>query len=508
VPATAARIGDRRRRAPLIWRGMRRYGPALLCIIGVPLALLVVYGAPYLNYDASYSLVWAHDIAKGWTPDYEGFIAPTPHPLQTFVSFIALPLGGLTEEALAWVVMFAFGGLVYVIYLLGRELFNPAVGIVAAAVIASRPAFDKNALAAYQDIPFVLLVLWALLVEIRTPRRGWPVLALLTLAGLLRPEAWILAGLYYLYLFPRLSWGERAALAGLAAAGPVLWSVSDWAITGDPLHSFHGTKDLAAQLDRPRDPAEAPLWTARFLGFTLREPLMVGVPVGCVFALMYARRDDIGRGALIVLGLAGLMTLIFIASTLGGLPLIARYVLTPTALLAIIYGLACFGWLSLDEGTRERQVWQGVGLATLALSVVFLPWHITLVDDMRQKISNYGTIQKDLETVADAPVFRRAYAECGRVSTTDHRPVPAMRFYVGGPPGSVQSSAAPGYPWAQIAIYPRTLDVARKFYNRIPDMTPPPRMRYQRVLTTDHWVLYVTPECAAKAAATQAATAR
>ncbi len=478
---------------------MRRYGPAFLCILGVPLALFLIYGAPYLNYDASYSLVWAHDIVNGWTPDYDGFIAPTPHPLQTFVSVLALPLGGLTEEALAWVVMVAFGGLVWVLYLLGRDLFNKWVGVVAAAVVATRPAFDKNALAAYQDIPFVLLVLWALLLEVRTPRRGWPVLALLALAGLLRPEAWVLAGLYYLYLFPRLSWSERAGLAALAAAGPVLWAASDWAIAGDPLHSFHGTKDLAAQLDRPRDPAEAPLWTARFLGFTLREPLMVGVPVGCVFAVMYARRDQIGRGAAIVIGLGALMTLIFIASTLAGLPLIARYVLTPTALLALVYGLACFGWLMLPDGSQERRMWKGVGLATLALSVVFLPWHVSLVDEMQKKVSNYGTIQKGLEDVADAPAFVKAYAACGRVSTTDHRPVPALRYYVGGPPGSVQSAAATGYPWAQIAVYPRTLDDARKFYNRIPDMTPPAHMRYRKILVTDYWVLYVTPECVAKA---------
>ena len=47
-----------------------------------------------------------------------------------------------------------------------------------------------------------MFVIWALLLEIRQPRRGWPVLAMLSLAGLLRPEAWVLAGLYWLYLFP------------------------------------------------------------------------------------------------------------------------------------------------------------------------------------------------------------------------------------------------------------------------------------------------------------------
>ncbi len=53
---------------------------------------------------------------------------------------------------------------------------------------------------AYVDVPYVLLVLSALLVESRRRRAGAPVLVLLALAGLLRPEAWAFSGLYWLYL--------------------------------------------------------------------------------------------------------------------------------------------------------------------------------------------------------------------------------------------------------------------------------------------------------------------
>src|SRR3954471_11624593 len=108
----------------LIWSIL----PGLLVISGSALVIFLVYGPPYLNYDASYSLVWAHDIAKGFTPDYNGFIAPTPHPLQTLVSYLALPLGSATTGFLAWLVLFSFGGIVWVVYLLGKELFNRPVG--------------------------------------------------------------------------------------------------------------------------------------------------------------------------------------------------------------------------------------------------------------------------------------------------------------------------------------------------------------------------------------------
>ena len=41
------------------------------------------------------------------------------------------------------------------------------------------------------------------------------------LAGLLRPEAWILAGLYFLWMSVGATWGERARYAALAAIAPL-----------------------------------------------------------------------------------------------------------------------------------------------------------------------------------------------------------------------------------------------------------------------------------------------
>lgn len=469
----------------------------LLVIVGTPVVLWLVYGPPYLNYDASYSLVWAQDIAKGLTPDYTGFIAPTPHPLQTFVSFLALPFGSAAEPLLAWGVMLCFGVIVWLVYLLGRDLINPWVGVLAAIIVFTRPAFDRNALATYQDIPFVMFVIWALLVEVRRPKCGWPVLTLLALAGLLRPEAWVLAGLYWLYLLPGRSWKDRAWLALLAAAGPVLWAVSDWAVTGDLLHSLHGTSDLAALLDRPREPEEAPIWTLRFFGFTLREPLIIGVPIGCAFLWLCMRRQF-----KILFGVAALMTGIFILTTLFGLPLIARYVLTPTVLLAVIYAAGVFGWRSLDADHPRRQMWKWIGVASLALSIVWIPWHLKLVDETHEKIENYETISTALRQFADDPEVVRFYEACGRISTTDHRPVPAFRYELEGPPNSVQSdNPLSGFPLAELALYPASEDVADRFYSQMPDLAAPTDAdgeEYEVVASNWAWKLYASPGCVAK----------
>ena len=69
-----------------------------------------------------------------------------------------------------------------------------------------------------------MLVLGAAVLELGRPRRGWPVLALLGLAGLLRPEAWLLAVAYWLWLVPGTPRPSLVRYALLVAAAPVLWA--------------------------------------------------------------------------------------------------------------------------------------------------------------------------------------------------------------------------------------------------------------------------------------------
>ncbi|MFT4050115.1 MAG: glycosyltransferase family 39 protein [Solirubrobacterales bacterium] len=475
---------------------IRQLAVPLLFIVGVPILYWLVYGPPYLNYDASYSLLWARDIAHGFTPDYNGFIAPTPHPLQTFASFLALPFGDYTTGVLAWLVMLCFGGLCFVVYRIGKELFNDWVGVLAAIIIITRPAFAKNVLAAYQDIPFILFVCWALLLEIRKPRRGAPVLVLLALAGLLRPEAWLLSGLYWLWMWPARDMRGRVLLALVVGSAPILWAISDWAITGDLLHSFHGTSDLAAQLDRPRSPFVAPFWTLKFFAWTLREPLMVGVPIGLVYCWFCARRQG-----LILFGLATLMSLIFILTTVGGLPLIARYVLTPTVLLSVIYAAGCFGWKSLEGDFPRREMWKWIGWGSLALSIAFIPWFIPIAQDNARKIHNYQSIQGDLREVAQSSTVEKYNRLCGRISTTDHRPVPAFRYELGGQPGSVQTTGDPETKLAALALFPASQDIVNRFYSqKKPDLSTPTDADgdpYEVVFSTWAWKLYASPACVA-----------
>src|SRR5215208_7091022 len=116
-----------------------------------------------------FALLWAQDVANGHLPEYTADFAPTPHPLQTAFGLLALPFGGAADDVLVWAVLLSFGALVYLTYRLGAELFAPAAGVVAALVVLTRPAMERDALLAYQDVPFAALIVGAVLLEARRP---------------------------------------------------------------------------------------------------------------------------------------------------------------------------------------------------------------------------------------------------------------------------------------------------------------------------------------------------
>ena len=67
----------------------------------------------------------------------------------------------------------------------------------------------------------------------------------------------MLAVAYVAYLWPAAQPRIRMQAALLALAAPVLWALTDLIVTGDPLHSLHGTRELAARRARPTELGQA-----------------------------------------------------------------------------------------------------------------------------------------------------------------------------------------------------------------------------------------------------------
>jgi hypothetical protein len=220
VRSDTPRRWSHRYRAPVPSRVSSWLTPAAW-VAAVTAALLLVFPVGFPNYDTIYALVWGRELAYGVSPDYGAALPPTPHPLTDLIGLVTTPLGD-GAITVTMVVAYASLGLIgFFVYRLGSLWFDRWIGAVAAAIVLTRAPYLSNGLRAYIDLPYIALCLGALVIEAKRPRAGWPVLALLVPAGLLRPEAWLFAGAYWLYL--ALDWGSilphRRAVAGGAVGG-------------------------------------------------------------------------------------------------------------------------------------------------------------------------------------------------------------------------------------------------------------------------------------------------
>src|SRR3954447_16192065 len=186
------------------------------------------FGHAFLNYDTFYAVVWGSDLAHGRTPEYSVPVAPTPHPLADLVGIVLAPFGASAEDLMLAIGLLALGMLVVGLFRLGEELFGVWAGLLAAAIIVTRVPILSFGIRGYVDLPTAALVVWAAVVEVRRPYRGAPVLILFGLAGLLRPEAWLYAGVYWFWLVTTAP--DRSHIrqwTALALAAPFIWLLSD-----------------------------------------------------------------------------------------------------------------------------------------------------------------------------------------------------------------------------------------------------------------------------------------
>jgi hypothetical protein len=446
------------------------------------LVALVFAPARFLNYDTEYALLWGHDLVHGRTPDYDVAFAPTPHPLATALSAL-LSLGGrgFAEGALEVLAFVALGVLGWLVFALGRVWFGAWAGAVAALIVLTREPVLSYGVRAYVDIPYICLLLGALLVETRRARAGTPVLVLLALAGMLRPEAWLFAGIYALWLWR--GGALRAEHIMLVVAAPALWALSDLAITGDPLHSLTGTRDTAAELGRVTGLQHVPTTLPRRLGEILREPVLLGAAGGGVLTLWLLRpRALLGAAA----GVAAVGAFCLLAT--AGLSIITRYLLLPATILAIFCGAGVAGWTALPPGHPWRRRWMAFGALVVALLVVFAP---SQVDRLRSTRAALVTQTHILDELHDLATTRLPPPPC-RVSVPNRRAVPQLALWTDRRPGDIRAAQEDGR-YVPPAFVPASPRIADEFVLDARDKDqalPPPPSGRRPLVRGRYWDLY------------------
>jgi hypothetical protein len=399
------------------------------------LRLILPFGFP--NYDTLYSLVWGQQLGRGQVPTYDVALAPTPHPLAEVVGLVLSPLGAAATLGIVVAVAYiALAALPYLVYRLGAAWFSWPVGLAAAALLITRYEVLSYGVRAYVDIPFTCLVLAALLVETRRRRAGWPVIALLDVAGLLRPEAWLFAGAYWLYLAPQQAWRERAWLAALVAVAPVAWLASDLAITGHLLWSLEHTQTTAAQLKRPTGLIKFPYTGARRLGEVLGPDGLIAAAIGGVLSLWLLR----SRICLaLCAGVVALVAFAIVASS--GLPIDDRYTFVLVALLAICAGAGLFGWRSLPREHPRRRLWQAGSIVCVVAIAAFIPWNATRLDQTFNSANpEKQSLSAQLKVEDDLIALMRRHAitlRCGAVGVPYHTPIPLLALELHTSPAEI-----------------------------------------------------------------------
>jgi hypothetical protein len=473
-------------------KGARNLLTPVAWVAAVSGVLLLLFPLGFPNYDTIYALVWGRELAHWESPDMGAALPPTPHPLTELWGMATTPLG---DGAITLTMIGAYVSLGLIgsfVYRLGETWFDRWIGAVAAVIVLTRAPFLSYGLRAYIDLPYIALCLAALLVEAKRPRAGWPVLALLALAGLLRPEAWLFAGVYWLYLAYTADRSDRsrlkrelAPLAALAAAGPVLWAVFDWVTTGSPTYSWTGTKETVETLERQTGPVDLVLYGPRRLGEVLQWPGMVGAVGGVVLGLAFLRRRS-GLGV----AAAALALLAFAILACGGLAILPRYTMLAAAVLAIFAALALLGWRLLDPGHPWRRRWQVFAGIVLAMFLIWLPNQWDLDSRVDADLTNQARIEDDLSDLVDAGAFEPL---CGKIAVPNHRAVPRLAFGLEMKPTQIISASEEGTPKRGYFVAPASEFVIHNFIldpNDPTDPSFPVPGGFTRVAANESWMVY------------------
>jgi hypothetical protein len=423
-----------------------KVGFALLCIG----AIVGYFAFPtYPTYDSFYALLWGRDLLHLHLPDFHVYRGPTEHPLAIAFGMLCSIFGQGGARLMVLGSIVSFVAVVVGAYRLGRLCFGPVVGLVAALLVLSRFFVENLAAQGYLDISYVALIVWALVLEVERPRRGTVVFLTLAAAGLLRPDAWVLSGVYWLWCaWPSRGWrpaprGEREATRAqpqtargqrrttnrlrlqylaLAAIAPVVWVLVDGIVTGNPLYSLSSTAGLAQELERTQGFSSvlASVWT---YGVRIDKlPVVLGGLIGAPLAVWLApRRVPVPLCALV------LLVLVYVAEGAVGASVIDRYLMGAAIVLLLFCAVTVGGWTMLEPGSKLRRVWM-VGAAALVLYGGYTVATTLSLSSLRTTLAYHEDFHEGLVAALDSPAVKDQLRRCPLLSLPNNKLIPDARW--------------------------------------------------------------------------------
>jgi hypothetical protein len=464
----------------------------------------------YPTYDSFYALLWGRDLLHLHLPDFQVYRGPTEHPLAIAFGMFCSIFGQGGARLMVLGSIASFVALVAGVYRLARLCFGPVVGMFAALLMLSR-FYDENLAAqGYLDLSYVALIVWAVALEVEKPRRGTIVFVLLAAAGLLRPDAWVLSGVYWLWCaWPRsLAPGETSAIdnrrrllyLGLALIAPVVWVCVDTVVTGNPLYSLQSTAGLAEELGRSQglSGVVASVWT---FGVRIDKlPVILGVILGLPLAVWLAPRR-------VLTPLVALIVLVgvFVAEGAVGASVIDRYLMGAASVGLIFCAVAIGGWSMLERGSKLRRAWM-VAAAALVLYGAYAAATTLSLSSLRTTLAYHEDFHEGLAHALSNPAVKAELQRCPLLSLPDNKLIPDARWILDstGQHDIVARSEAradteKGSPMLEnriragsVAVYPLGSAV---FFEAIVDVGDDPRDQvplpgFKRIYTSRYYAIY------------------
>ncbi len=523
---------------------------AVLCAV----ALFGYFAFPtYPTYDSFYALLWGRDLLHLHLPDFRVYRGPTEHPLAIAFGMFCSIFGQGGARLMVLGSIASFVALVAGVYRLARLCFGPVVGMFAALLMLSR-FYDENLAAqGYLDLSYVALVVWAVALEVERPRRGTAVFLMLAAAGLLRPDAWVLSGVYWLWCaWPRgagraaAGWSRapdtsplpslslppspehpgpagflpqersqreassravpgidnrrRLIYLGLALLAPVVWVCVDTVVTGNPLYSLQSTSGLAEELGRSQglSGVVASVWT---YGVRIDKlPVILGIVLGVPLAVWLAPRR-------VLTPLVALVVLVgvFVAEGAVGASVIDRYLMGAASVGLIFCAVAIGGWSMLERGSKLRRAWM-VAAAALVLYGAYAAATTLSLSSLRTTLAYHEDFHEGLAHALSNPAVKAELKRCPLLSLPDNKLIPDARWILDstGQHDIVARSEAradteKGSPALEnriragsVAVYPLGSAV---FFEAIVDVGDDPRDQvplpgFKRIYTSRYYAVY------------------
>jgi hypothetical protein len=474
-----------------------RIGLAALCL----LALIGYFAFPtYPTYDSFYALLWGRDLLHLHLPDFRVYRGPTEHPLAIAFGAVCSIFGQGGARLMVLGSIASFVAVVAGMYRLGRLCFGPFVGLLAGLLMLSRFFVENLAAQGYLDISYIALIVWAIVLEVERPRRGTAVFLALAAAGLLRPDAWVLSGAYWLWCCWRADNRTRLRYLALAAIAPVVWAALDAVVTGNPLYSLTSTAGLAQELERTQGLTSvvASVWT--FGERIDKLPVILGGLLGVPIAIWLAPRRVLTPLATLVL-----LVLVFVAEGAVGASVVDRYFLGAATVLLLFCAVTLGGWTMLEPGSWLRRVWMAGAAILILYGGVSAATSLSL-SSLRTTLAYHEDFHKELAVALANPRVKGTLKRCPLLSLPNNKLIPDARWILDSvgqhdivARSEARADADKGAPALQerirrgsVAVYPLGSAV---FVEAIVDVGDDPRDQdplsgFRRIYTSRYYAVY------------------